>query len=65
MHVSTDQGKTWKVAQRTTYNFFEISSGVGAANAWVKVTSHTGSTVIVKGVPMQGDAVKKAAGNYA
>jgi len=38
MEVSTDQGKTWKAAQRTTYNFFEISSGVGASSAWIRVT---------------------------
>ncbi len=38
LFVSTDQGKTWKAAQRTTYNFFEISSGVGASSAWIRVT---------------------------
>lgn len=38
MEVSTDQGRTWKAAQRQTYNFFEITSGVGASSAWVRVT---------------------------
>lgn len=38
MEVSTDQGRTWRAAQRTTYNFFEIGSGVGASSAWIRVT---------------------------
>jgi len=65
LEVSTNQGKTWKAAKRTEYNFFEIPSGVGAPQAWIRATSFVGTTVTVKGVPMQGDAVKKAAKNYA
>ena len=65
LEVSTNQGKTWKTATRTTYNFFEISSGVGASSAWIRVTSFVGTTVVVKDVPMQGDAVKQASSNYA
>jgi len=65
MEVSTDGGKSWKGTSRTTYNFFEITSGVGASSAWIRVTSHTGTTVVVKNVPMQPDAIVKAGGNYA
>jgi expansin len=65
MEVSTDQGSTWKSTTRQTYNFFEISSGVGASTAWIKVTSYVGTTVVVKDVPMTGDAVVKASENYA
>lgn len=65
LEASVDQGKTWKVATRQTYNFFEIASGVGATSAWVRITSQIGSQVVVKDVPMTGDAVKAAAGNYA
>lgn len=65
MEVSTNQGSTWTTATRTTYNFFEISSGVGASSAWVRVTSHVGTQVVVKDVPMQGDAVVTAGSNYA
>ncbi|TKA59564.1 hypothetical protein B0A55_11980 [Friedmanniomyces simplex] len=65
MEVSTNQGASWTTATRTTYNFFEISSGVGASAAWIRVTSHTGTTVVVKDVPMTGGAVKAAGGNFA
>lgn len=53
------------MADRTTYNFFEISSGVGATTAWIRATSHVGTSVVVKDVPMTSDAVKEADSNYA
>jgi len=65
MEVSTDSGKTWKTATRQTYNFFEISSGVGASTAWVRVTSETGTQVVVKNVPMTSNAIVTATANYA
>lgn len=65
MQVSTNEGATWTTATRQDYNFFEISSGVGASTAWVKVTSHTGGVVTVKNVPMTSDAVVSASANYA
>jgi expansin len=65
MEVSTDQGKTWRSTTRQTYNFFEISGGVGASSAWIKVTSAVGTTVTVKNVPMTPDALVNASGNYA
>ena len=65
LEVSINQGQSWKSAQRTTYNFFEISSGVGASSAWIRVTSATGSRVVVKDVPMTSDALVKAGSNFA
>jgi len=65
MEVSTDSGNTWKVATRQTYNFFEISSGVGASTAWVRVTSESNTQVVVKNVPMTSNAVVTATANYA
>lgn len=65
LEVSIDSGKTWLSTTRQTYNFFEISSGVGATTAWVRATSHTGTTVTVKNVSMTGDAVATATANYA
>ena len=65
LEVSINQGQSWKRAQRTTYNFFEISSGVGASSAWIRVTSATGSRVVVKDVPMTSDALVKAGSNFA
>jgi expansin (peptidoglycan-binding protein) len=61
--VSTD-GKTWKAAKRTDYNFFEIPSGVGAAKASVRVTSGDGKSVIVKDVAMTPDLSVKGPSNY-
>ncbi|TKA30539.1 hypothetical protein B0A54_15833 [Friedmanniomyces endolithicus] len=58
-------GASWTTATRMTYNFFEISSGVGANSAWIRVTSQTGTTVVVKNVPMTSDAIVTAGGNYA
>lgn len=65
MEVSIDGGKTYKSTNRQTYNFFEISSGAGAAKATIRITSETGSTVVVPNVPMTGDVVVTAGGNYA
>ncbi|KAK1063533.1 hypothetical protein LTR12_006644 [Friedmanniomyces endolithicus] len=65
MEVSTNQGASWTTATRMTYNFFEISSGVGANSAWIRLTSQTGTTVVVKNVPMTSDAVVTAGENYA
>ena len=65
LEVSTNGGKTWQGTQRKDYNFFEISSGVGATTAWVRVTSVSGSSVVIQGVPQHGDAVVQATKNYA
>lgn len=65
LEVSTDNGQSWESTEKKDYNFFEIGSGAGASTAWVRVTSYTGSSVIVKDVSQQGDAVVKASSNYA
>lgn len=64
LEVSTNKGKSWRKARRTEYNFFEITSGVGRSSAWIRATSVGGERVVVKGVPMRSDAVKKAGRNY-
>lgn len=63
LEVSTD-GKSWKAATRTEYNFFEIPSGVGAAKASIRVTSADGAVVVVKDVAMQADLSVKGPSNY-
>ena len=63
MEVSTD-GETWTEATRTDYNYFEISSGVGADSASIRVTSATGDVIVVKDVPMQADQSVNASVNY-
>lgn len=64
LEVSTD-GKSWKAATRTEYNFFEIPSGVGASKASIRVTSEDGKSVVVKDVPMQADVSTKGPSNYS
>ncbi|KAK5168684.1 uncharacterized protein LTR77_005993 [Saxophila tyrrhenica] len=64
MEVSTNKGRSWQSAKRTEYNFFEISSGVGASSAWIRVTSNTGHSVVVQNVPMTANATKKAKKNF-
>jgi expansin len=64
MEVSTDGGSTWTSTDREDYNFFQISSGVGASSATVRVTSFGGVVVTVDNVSMTSDAVVKASSNY-
>lgn len=63
LEVSTD-GNSWTEAKRTEYNFFEISSGVGADSASIRVTSEDGASVVVRDVPMKADVSTDASGNY-
>ncbi|KAM3083290.1 hypothetical protein ACMFMG_003945 [Clarireedia jacksonii] len=67
MEVSSDSGATWKPTTRNINNFFEFpsSGGTGTKTAWVRVTSETGSQVIVKDVDMTSKKVTTATTNYA
>ncbi|KAJ5148354.1 hypothetical protein N7526_001706 [Penicillium atrosanguineum] len=65
MEVSTDEGHTWKSTSRSKYNFFELDGTLSSDTAWVRVTSHTGTTVIVKNVALQSGKVTKSSQNYA
>lgn len=64
LEVSTDGGSSWSEAERTEYNFFEISSGVGASSASIRVTSESGETVVVEGLKMEADQSTDAGSNY-
>ncbi|KAK1086894.1 hypothetical protein LTR48_003110 [Friedmanniomyces endolithicus] len=69
IHMKSGVSEYWFSAQvvnahRRTSKM-EISSGVGANSAWIRVTSQTGTTVVVKNVPMTSDAIVTAGGNYA
>ena len=50
LEVSIDGGSTWQGTTRTSYNYFEQSSGFGVNTVDVRVTGESGSTVVVKGV---------------
>lgn len=67
MEVSTDSGKTWKATTRNINNFFELSTlggGTSTTTAWIRVTSETGSQVIVESVNMASGTVTTATTNY-
>lgn len=63
LEVCTD-GVTWQSTTRVDYNFFEKSSGFGTTSVDVRVTSVTGSTIVVKGVPVSSDASTTASSNF-
>ncbi|CAD6447903.1 f5a762c2-5399-49a2-965f-211a76cab4dd [Sclerotinia trifoliorum] len=63
LEVSTDGSKTWKSTTRTTYNFFENSSGFGTTSVDVKVTGLSGGTVIIKNVKVTPGLVVTASSN--
>lgn len=50
LEASTDGGSTWTSTTRTSYNYFEYSSGFGTDTVDVRVTGKSGNTVIVKNV---------------
>lgn len=65
LQVSDDLGKTWKSTKRDTNNFFVADGTLKSSTAWVKVTSHTETEVIVKDVVLQSGKVTKGTANYA
>ncbi|KAJ5906792.1 uncharacterized protein N7473_003708 [Penicillium subrubescens] len=50
LEVSTDGGSTWQSTTRTSYNYFEQSSGFGVDTVDVRVTGQSGATVVVNSV---------------
>lgn len=67
LEVSGDGGKTWKATKRDVNNFFVLpdNGGTGGATADVRLTSETGSTVVVKNVALKSDATTEGTANYA
>ncbi|KAI0400554.1 carbohydrate-binding module family 63 protein [Xylaria palmicola] len=64
LEVSTDGGATWKPTARRDYNFFENASGFGTDKVTVRVTSRSGSTVVVKNVGVASDSQVTAGSNF-
>jgi expansin len=64
LEVSTDGGATWKSTTRQDYNYFENPSGFGTSRVTVRVTSVSGSTVVVKNVSVASDSRVTAASNF-
>ncbi|TRX97847.1 hypothetical protein FHL15_001057 [Xylaria flabelliformis] len=64
LEVSTDGGSTWKSTTRQDYNFFENSSGFGTDTVTVRVTSESGSTIVVKNVGVASDSQVTAGSNF-
>jgi expansin (peptidoglycan-binding protein) len=64
LEVSVDQGKTWIKTTRNINNFFEAKDPLKGTSAWVKLTSHTDTQVIVKDVVLKSESVTKSTTNY-
>ena len=65
LQVSSDQGKTWIDTKRDTNNFFVAPGVLKSDTAWVKLTSHMDTEVIVKDVVLQSKKSTTATTNYA
>ncbi|KLP21431.1 Uncharacterized protein LW94_11480 [Fusarium fujikuroi] len=65
LEVSTNSGKTWTGTTRKDYNFFENPSGFQVDTVDVRITSSTGSTIIVKNVGAKASTEYPASGNFA
>ncbi|KAH8678219.1 RlpA-like double-psi beta-barrel-protein domain-containing protein-containing protein [Xylariales sp. PMI_506] len=64
LEVSTDGGSTWQSTTRQSYNFFENASGFGTDTVDVRVTSTTGTSVVVSGVSVASDSTATASANF-
>ena len=64
LEVSVDQGKTWIQTTHNINNFFEAKDPLKGSSAWVKLTSHTDTQVIVKDVVLKSESVTKSTTNY-
>ncbi|KAI1300286.1 carbohydrate-binding module family 63 protein [Xylaria venustula] len=64
LEVSTDGGSTWQATTRQDYNFFENSSGFGTDTVSVRVTSDSGSTLVVDNVSVASDSQVTASSNF-
>ncbi|KAF4435737.1 hypothetical protein F53441_13441 [Fusarium austroafricanum] len=65
LEVSTNGGKTWTGTTRRDYNFFENPSGFQVDIVDVRITSSTGSTIVVKNVSAKPQTEFSASGNFA
>ncbi|GFG27277.1 expansin-YoaJ [Aspergillus udagawae] len=63
LEVSTDGGKTWQGTTRTSYNFFEKSSGFGKDTVDVRITGQSGATLTVKNVGTSSGSSVTASSN--
>ncbi|KAJ5319177.1 uncharacterized protein N7506_011881 [Penicillium brevicompactum] len=63
LDVSTDGGSSWQSTSRTSYNFFENSSGFGTDSVTVRVTGSSGNTVVVKDVGVSSGVEVTASSN--
>ncbi|KAJ5665330.1 uncharacterized protein N7477_007778 [Penicillium maclennaniae] len=63
LEVSTDGGSNWQSTTRTSYNYFEQSSGFGTDTVTVRVTGKSGNTVVVKDVGCSSESEYTASSN--
>ena len=64
LEVSTNGGSTWQATTRTTYNFFENTSGFGTTTVDVRITSVDGDVVTVNSVNVSSGASTTGSSNF-
>jgi expansin len=65
VEVSTDEGATWTATTLNNWNIYVLDGALDTDTAWMRVTSVTGSQVIVKDVDLASGTITKATSNYA
>jgi expansin (peptidoglycan-binding protein) len=64
LEVSSDNGTTWQTTTRQTYNMYILSGTLPGDTAWVRVTSVSGSQVVIQDVLLESGQVTTATENY-
>lgn len=64
LEVSSDGGQTWKATTRQDYNTFVLDGTLPGDTATVRVTSVTGSEVVLDNVALVSGQDTKATENY-
>ncbi|KAK3677328.1 hypothetical protein LTR78_002866 [Recurvomyces mirabilis] len=64
LEFSDDQGQSWVQTTRNTNNYFAAPSALKSSSVWVRVTSYTGTTVVVKNVDLTSGKVTVGTANY-
>lgn len=65
LEFSSDSGSTWKAATLNNYNIWVLDGTLPTDTAWVRVTSITGSQVIVENVALASSKDTTATQNYS
>lgn len=65
LEVSTDGGNTYQSATLEDPNLWRVEGVLSSDVATIRVTSDSGSVVVVENVALKSDQITKAASNYS